>query len=131
MPKKKETILVFAAHNDDGVIGAGGTLAKYAKQGKKVKTVVFSYGENSHPHLKPEVIKLTRYKEALEADKILNGSGMAFLELKEMQFQKQAKKHNTKKLIKDIIKHEKPTKIFTHSINDPFPDHIVHTYHSH
>jgi len=121
--KKKQTILVFAAHNDDGVIGAGGTLAKYAKQGKIVKTVVFSYGEGSHPHLKPEVIKLTRYKEALEADKILGGSGMAFLNLKEMQFKKQSKKLDTKKIITDIIKHEKPEKIFIHSINDPLPDH--------
>ena len=121
--KKPQTILVFAAHNDDGVIGAGGTLAKYAKQGKKVKTVVFSYGEGSHPHLKPEVIKLTRYKEALEADKILGGSGMAFLNLKEMQFRKQAKRPDKKKLIKDIIRHERPEKIFIHSINDPLPDH--------
>jgi len=35
MPKK-ETILVLAAHNDDQAIGAGGTLAKYAQEGKKV-----------------------------------------------------------------------------------------------
>lgn len=123
MPKKKEIILVFAAHNDDGVIGAGGTLAKYAQEGKIIKTVIFSYGENSHPHLKPEVIKLTRYKEALEGDKIIGGSGIAFLELKEMQFKRQSKEADTNKLIEDIIKHEKPSKIFTHSINDPLPDH--------
>jgi len=46
---KNETILVFSAHSDDFVIGAGGTIAKYTEEGKKVIAVVFSYGERSHP----------------------------------------------------------------------------------
>jgi LmbE family N-acetylglucosaminyl deacetylase len=50
---KKGTVLVIVAHNDDHIIGAGGTLAKYAQEGKKVRTIIMSYGESSHPHLKP------------------------------------------------------------------------------
>ena len=34
MKKRNETILVFGAHSDDFVIGAGGTIAKYAQEGK-------------------------------------------------------------------------------------------------
>ena len=29
-------VLVFAPHNDDEVLGVGGTIAKYAKQGHDV-----------------------------------------------------------------------------------------------
>ena len=120
---KKETVLVLAAHNDDGIIGAGGTLAKYAKEGKVIKTVVFSFGENSHPHLKSKVVKMMRYKEAITGDKIIGGSGVAFLDLKEMSFKKDAEEKKVIDVLKEIIIHEEPTKIFTHSINDTMPDH--------
>ncbi|MEK6845367.1 MAG: PIG-L family deacetylase, partial [Nanoarchaeota archaeon] len=42
-----ETVVVFGAHSDDFVIGAGGTIAKYQQEGKKILAVVFSYGESS------------------------------------------------------------------------------------
>ncbi|MFA4887817.1 MAG: PIG-L family deacetylase, partial [Candidatus Nanoarchaeia archaeon] len=40
----KETILVFAAHPDDEIIGVGGTIAKYAQEGKDVIVTIFSDG---------------------------------------------------------------------------------------
>lgn len=119
----KETILIICAHNDDNVFGLGGTIAKYAKEGKIVKTVVFSFGEKSHPHLKPEVIAKKRVKEAIKSDKILGGKEIMFLGVKEGKFPKTIKKMNIKDKIKKIIAKEKPTKIFTHSINDAHPDH--------
>ena len=122
MPKK-ETILVLAAHNDDQVIGAGGTLAKYVKEGKQFITVVFSYGERSHPHLKPEVIIEARKKEAEDCDKILGGSGIIYLNLQEGKFPQEFKDKKIKTKITNIIKKSKPSKIFTHSIDDPHPDH--------
>ena len=122
MPKK-ETILVLAAHNDDQVIGAGGTLAKYVNEGKKFITVVFSYGEKSHPHLKPEIIIEERKKEADACDKILGGSGIIYLNLQEGKFHEEFKKKKIKTKIKNIIKKIKPSKIFTHAIDDPHPDH--------
>jgi len=54
---RKESILVFSAHSDDFVIGAGGTIAKYVREGKKVQAIVFTYGEKSHPWLKGEVVQ--------------------------------------------------------------------------
>jgi len=122
MPKK-ETVLVIVAHNDDHIIGAGGTLAKYAAEGKKIRTIIFSYGEGSHPHLKPEVIIERRYKESIESDKILGGSGLVYLGLKEGRFLEEYKKQKLKNKLAYLIKHERPSKIFTLGPDDVHPDH--------
>ncbi|MBD3202682.1 hypothetical protein GF327_00165 [Candidatus Woesearchaeota archaeon] len=123
--QKQETVLVLCAHNDDQIIGVGGTLAKYAKQGKHIITVIFSYGEKSHPHLKKDVIIKQRVKESISANKILCGedSEIYYLGLSETKFTKEIKEKNIAKQIKKIIKEKKPGKIFTHSIDDPHPDH--------
>ncbi|MBI4144893.1 PIG-L family deacetylase [Candidatus Woesearchaeota archaeon] len=118
-----ETILFLCAHNDDQIIGGGGTFAKYANEGKRVKTVVFSYGQQSHPYLKPGAIVKTRVKEALKSDRILGGSGITFLGLAEGKFLKGFAEKGIKDKVTDVIDKEKPDKIFTHSIDDPHPDH--------
>ncbi|MEM2916272.1 MAG: PIG-L deacetylase family protein [Candidatus Woesearchaeota archaeon] len=120
---KKGTVLVIVAHNDDHIVGAGGTLAKYAQEGKKVKTIIFSYGEKSHPHLKPKVIMEKRYEESLESDKILGGSGLVYLGLKEGRFMQQYKKRGIKKKLAYLIRRQNPEKIFTLGPGDVHPDH--------
>lgn len=119
----KETAIVMCAHNDDQIIGVGGTMAKYAKEGKKVITIIFSYGESSHPHLKPEVIRKIRVKESHKSDKILGGSGIKYLGLKEGKFAEEIKNKKIEEVIKRLIEKEKPSKIFTHARDDPHPDH--------
>jgi LmbE family N-acetylglucosaminyl deacetylase len=118
-----KTILVICAHSDDQIFGAGGTMAKYAKEGKKVKTIIFSRGEASHPHMKPEVIGETRVKEAEAADKIIGGNGVIFLGAKEGSFKKDFI-NGLKEKLKEMIKKENPEKIFTHNGEfDVHPDH--------
>ncbi len=87
----KETILSIAAHNDDHVIGAGGALTKYAKEGSRVRTIICSFGESSHPHLKKEVIVERRVKESVQADKVMGGSGVAYIGLREGFFELDSK----------------------------------------
>jgi len=118
-----QNILVFCAHSDDQILGPGGTLAKYAKQGKSIYTIIFSYGEKSLAWLKPEIAIQTRVKEAKKADKIIGGKGVYFLGLKEGRFLKEVKQKELEKRIQKIIKEKKPEKIFTHSSEDPHPDH--------
>jgi len=120
-----EKILVLAAHNDDPIFGAGGTLAKYAKQGKKIKTIIFSYGELSHPHLKPEIIIKTRKREARKADKIIGGNGVEYLRMKDSTMLLHIRKPEIKQKVIEIIQKEKPNKIFTHGANDLHTHHIV------
>lgn len=125
MPQSKKskgkTILALCAHNDDQVIGAGGTLSNLTSKGMRLRTIIFSFGELSHPHLKPEIIISRRIKEALQADKIIGGNGVAYLGLKEGRFLKDGKEALRK--LKAAIKQEKPALIFTHSSDDPHPDH--------
>lgn len=118
-----ETILAIGAHNDDHIIGAGGTLIKYAKEGKKVKTVIFSYGEVSHPHLKPEVIVERRIKEAEISDELMSGSGIVWLGAYERSFEGDIARLKIKQRLKDLIVREKPSKIFSHAPDDPHPIH--------
>lgn len=117
----KKTILAICAHNDDQIIGPGGTLTKYAGAGYKFKTIIFSYGAVSHPHLKPEVIIKERMKESRISDKIMGGDGIIYLGAKEGTFL--AKKDEWGKKISEIIKKEKPVMIFTHTDDDPHRDH--------
>src|SRR3989338_6669605 len=105
----KESILVFSAHNDDQIIGAGGTLAKYAKEGKEITVFIFSFGESSHPHFHKEEIIKTRVLELIVADEILDIKRSYHLGLKEDDFFNYFTKN--------------PQKIFTHSMDDPHPDH--------
>ncbi|OYT31724.1 hypothetical protein B6U93_03120 [Candidatus Woesearchaeota archaeon ex4484_78] len=118
-----EKIIAIVAHNDDQILSAGGTLAKFAKKGATIKTIVFSYGEMSNPYLKKEVIRKERIKEGKISDKIIGGKGLTYLGIKEGQFDKEIKEKKTEEKLEKIIKKEKPTIILTHSIRDIHPDH--------
>lgn len=118
----KETILVCSAHSDDFVIGAGGAIKDYVQKGCKVVAVVFSYGESSHPWLKESVIQKMREKEALDAGKIL-GCEIEVFNLQEFKFREEYKEKGLEKYLMDLIVTRKITKVFTHSNEDPHPDH--------
>lgn len=119
--RKKESVLVFGSHSDDFVIGAGGTIATYAKK-KKVFSVVFSYGEKSHPWLKEKVVQKIRAKEALEASKFL-GCKTYIYDLKEMDFLEDYNRKQLEPKLLTLLNRIRPIKVFTHSLEDPHPDH--------
>ena len=120
--KNSDTTLIFSAHSDDWTLGAGGTVAKYVQEGKKVIVVIFSYGEKSHPWLKHKVVKDMRFQETIEASKILQCK-IIFFDLKEFNFYDDAQRKNVPQKILQLIQRKKPSKIFTHSGEDPHPDH--------
>jgi len=119
---KNEKIIVFSAHSDDFVIGAGGTIANYTQQKNKVLAIVFSFGELSHPWLKQKVVQKMRYKETEDASKMLKCKSI-FYDLREGKFMEDYHEKDLKTLLLQILEKEKPTKIFTHSHEDPHPDH--------
>ena len=47
MPEEKNTILIVSAHPDDEVLGCGGSLAKWAKDGHEVHVLIIAEGATS------------------------------------------------------------------------------------
>lgn len=113
-------ILVFVAHGDDQIIGMGGTISKYVKEGKKVIVVIFSYGELSRPLEKVSVVVDKRLKEAEEVDEFLTVEQTLFLGVPDLKVE--ANEEIIGK-IRKIIEDYKPDKIFTHSYYDIHRDH--------
>ena len=120
---KKDSVLVLCAHSDDQIFGPGGTIARYAKEGKTIYTVIFSFGETTHIHLKRSIAVSMRVKEAKVADRFIGGKGVKFLGLNEGKFEREAKEKGIYKKLEQIISDKRPSKIFTHSVDDIHSDH--------
>jgi LmbE family N-acetylglucosaminyl deacetylase len=119
----KDIVIIFCAHNDDNIIGVGGTAALYSSKGVDVISVIFSYGEKSHPWLqKKEVIRM-RVEESQKADIIVGGEKTYYLGLNEGNFPFEVQERNIKDKIARFIEELKPSRIFTHSEDDFHPDH--------
>ncbi len=116
-------ILILCAHPDDHIIGAGGTIAKLSAEGKKVIVVIFSYGESGNPWFKETVVRRQRKAETIKAAEHTGEYKDIILGFKEGKFREELNKDKIKEQIKKIIKTYKIKKIFTHSIDDPLPDH--------
>ncbi|MDD5650134.1 MAG: PIG-L family deacetylase [Candidatus Nanoarchaeia archaeon] len=118
---RNENILLFCAHPDDEILGVGATSAVYAKQGKNVITIIFSYGELSH--LKEEIIKKKRIRESEKASRLVGAKDVIFFGLPDAKIASKIEEMHIKDKVKELIKKYNPTKIFTHSPSDPLPDH--------
>ncbi len=118
-----ETVFVICAHPDDEVLGAGATIAKYVKEGKNIKTIIFSYGELGIPMLQRKFSIEKRVKESKNADAMLGCKDSIFLGIDEGKFIEQCEERQLKEKLKEMFEKEKPSKIFTHSPDDPHPDH--------
>ncbi|MEE8168893.1 MAG: bacillithiol biosynthesis deacetylase BshB1 [Candidatus Hydrothermarchaeales archaeon] len=113
----KLDVLVVGAHPDDAELGAGGTIAKLEKQGRRVGILDLSDGEPT-PHGTPEI----RRKEAEEAAKIL---GVDVREILGLENRKIIDSIEARKEIANIIRKYKPEVIITHPKDESHPDHIV------
>ncbi len=118
-----ESVLVICSHSDDQILGPGGTLAKFAKEGAKVKTIILSYGELTPAWIKHKYTIETRVLESEKADKIIGGQGVVFLGLKEGKFLQEAKEKKIYEYLAKVIEDENPSLIFTHMKEDPHKDH--------
>ena len=121
MPKEK--IMIFCAHDDDHVIGMGGTIAKYAKEDKEIYTIISSYGEKSHPWLQKLVTIKMRVKESKRAAKLLGITETKYLGLRDTHVKEDIEKKKINKIIERMITKFKPNKIFTLTPDDPHKDH--------
>jgi N-acetylglucosamine malate deacetylase 1 len=121
----KKKILVVAAHPDDEILGCGGTIAKYIKQGAKVKTIILTKGISSRYEKitnKVKNIQSKLHKSSILANKAIGVKKISYYDLSDNEFDNKSLLSLVKILEKEIKKF-KPNKIFTHFINDLNIDH--------
>ena len=116
--RSKGKIIVFCAHSDDQIIGVGGTLAKYAAEGKTVITYIFSIGEFSHVWLREKLTADMRFRESKAAGRIVGSERVYCFGLSEKNFDREMAEKGILGEVVKIIKMERPEKIFTHSRDD-------------
>jgi len=135
-------VLVLAAHPDDEVLGAGGTIKKNIDQGNEVKIVIMATGifsrrshnfENSVEYenskksqkLMEKELKVLR-QNAEKASRILGVKDIDFYDFPDNEMDKVSNLEVTKSIEK-IIKSFKPEFVLTHSNSDLNIDHrIIH-----
>ena len=76
-----DSILIVTPHPDDSESGAGGTIARWCAEGKKVVLVVCTNGDKgtSDRSIKPEDLAKTREMETLNAAKVYGLAEVVFL----------------------------------------------------
>src|SRR5690625_2754286 len=110
-------ILVFAPHNDDEVLGLGGTIVKYVNQGHEV--YVCSVTGRTNPE---RVLKVKN--EALAAHKVLGIKETIFLDLPVVELNNMSTKE-INKAISQVVKSIKPDIAYLPHKGDMHIDHKV------
>jgi len=118
-----EIILCMAAHPDDEVIGCGGTIASLSEQGLRVISVIFSSGDLSSPWIRKDYLVGERESESKRIGEYIGSTETILLGFKDRSMIEELKTGKSKKLVKELIKKYKPSKIFVHTANDAHKDH--------
>lgn len=128
------TILVCSPHPDDEVIGMGGTIAEYARNGERVVLVIFSLAERTSMH-KKEAISSRRRREAKKAADILGVADITFYNLPNLKLKEELTDEYWYEEFSKLIDKEQPRAIFTTALDDGHTDHravarfVVNTTH--
>lgn len=114
-------ILVIAPHPDDEAIGCGGTLCNHAARGARITVVFLTSGELGLQRLPREQAWKTRETEANKAGKILGIASADFLRLPDGSVGDHIT--NGAKLLRRILKREKPDLIYLPHAQEWHSDH--------
>ncbi|MGA9225991.1 MAG: bacillithiol biosynthesis deacetylase BshB1 [Mesobacillus sp.] len=115
MENLKLDILAFGAHADDVEIGMGGTIAKYASEGKRIGICDLTKAEMSS-----NGTVVTRLQEAEKAAEILGVKVRKALDLPDRGLF--LKEEYIKKIV-EIIRFYRPAIVFAPYFDDRHPDH--------
>jgi LmbE family N-acetylglucosaminyl deacetylase len=118
-PAKPLRIIVFGAHPDDAELKAGGTAAKWAKLGHKVKLVSVTNGDIGHWSMDREPLAARRLKEVQAADKLL-GAATEVLDIHDGELEPTLE---NRKQITRAIRNWQADIVISHRPWDYHPDH--------
>jgi LmbE family N-acetylglucosaminyl deacetylase len=112
MPKQEKRALIICAHDDDEVIGAGGTVKRLTNDGVRVTTVVFATGNEGYATIeeKDRIVERRR-AERMVAQKILGTSECIAHEFHDYD---NLDRESVYKKIIQAVRSTRPHIIFTH-----------------
>lgn len=121
------SVIAFAPHPDDEIIGVGGTLALHARQGDRVHVVVAFDGAAGLPTMAPEQARDVRRREALAGGRALSSAMSAlthqFLEFPEGHAPTDAELQRAAALLARILIERRPTSVYAPWPGDAHRDH--------
>lgn len=123
------TVLVVVAHPDDEVLGCGGTIARLAKEGRKVHVLQLADGESSREMSEPVRVDEFVQKRVSAAQQACEIMGCASLECMGLPDNRLDRLEllDIVKMIEQHVDRHQPTTVFTHHSGDVNIDHrIVH-----
>lgn len=120
----KNNIVVIVAHPDDEVLGCGGTISRFVKEGNQVHILFMTDGVSSRnsSSLKQEITK--RKIAAENANKLLGTTSVRYLNFPDNQMDSITRLEVIKE-IEAFISLHKPLRVFTHHCGDVNIDHRV------
>lgn len=108
-------IICVGAHPDDVELGMGGTIANHVKKGDDVSIILCTLGGVSgDPN--------SREKEASLASKVLGVNELKILNYPVFKLNKPEQEFT--KILEDIFDKIKPTRVYTHALNDFHQVHV-------
>jgi LmbE family N-acetylglucosaminyl deacetylase len=116
-----ERVLAVAAHADDEVLGAGGTLAEHAAVGHPVALLILSSSATSRPGPDSESVRDHRADCARKVAE-LYGADLTLGDLPDNAFDTVPRLHITQ-TVEQAIRAWQPTIVYTHSTADLSHDH--------
>jgi LmbE family N-acetylglucosaminyl deacetylase len=118
-PDRPIRIIVFGAHPDDCELDAGGTAARWAKLGHKVKFVSVTNGDIGHHEMAGAILAKRRTAEVQAASKIL-GVTTEVLDIHDGELLPTLENRRT---ITRLIRGWEADVVISHRPNDYHPDH--------
>jgi LmbE family N-acetylglucosaminyl deacetylase len=125
MTESNGTVLVITPHPDDAEGGAGGSIAKWIKEGRKVVLVVCTNGDKgtSDRGLTSEKLAAIREKEQADAAEVLGIAEVVYLRQLDQGLEDTAEFREM--LVRQIRKHT-PSTVVTVDPNRPYIRHRDH-----
>lgn len=117
-----ETILVFAPHPDDDIIGCGGSMAHHIHRGDQVAVVYMTSGEAGSLKYEPEELTSLRQTEAIHATAVLGVTDLTFLHYPDGYLEYNPSNLDT---VVTLIREKKPTWVYIPHQQDAIPDHQI------
>lgn len=124
---RKRNLLVISPHPDDDVLGAGGTMAAAAHQGRGVFSVYITDGRGSprkDKSISDDEMAALRQKEAISALQVIGAVGGFFLNMRSDKLAGE-KGREAEEILAEIIKYILPEEIY---LPAPYERHRTHQH---